>query len=137
MRYRGSAVFPPRAMMLGAVQENRPIYDMGREIARQCLRMGVNVNFAPDTDINNKAANPVNNERSYGEDRYNVTAKAFQYMMGLQDGGLLASAKHFPGHGDTNTDSHFDPPLVPFGLERPGQSRTFSFPPCRRPASAR
>lgn len=127
MRYRGSAVSFPRAMMLGAVQENRLIYDMGREIARQCLRMGVNVNFAPDTDINNNAANPVINERSYGEDRFNVTAKAFQYMMGLQDGGLLASAKHFPGHGDTNMDSHFDLPLVPFDLERLDSLELFPF----------
>ncbi len=118
MRYRESAVSFPRAMMLGAVQDNHLIYDMGREIARECRRMGVNVNFAPDSDINNNAANPVINERSYGEDRYNVTAKAFQYMMGLQDGGLLASAKHFPGHGDTNMDSHFDLPLVPFSMER-------------------
>lgn len=63
-----------------------------------------------DVDVNNNAANPVINERSYGEDRANVTAKAFQYMMGLQDGGVLACAKHAsPGHGDTNTDSHSRP----------------------------
>ena len=127
MRYRGSAVSFPRAMMLGAVQDNRLIYDMGREVARECRRMGVNVNFAPDSDINNNAANPVINERSYGEDRYNVTAKAFQYMMGLQDGGLLASAKHFPGHGDTNMDSHFDLPLVPFSQERLDSLELFPF----------
>nr|MBP6828284.1 beta-N-acetylhexosaminidase [Saprospiraceae bacterium] len=127
MRYRSSAVSFPRAMMLGAVQDNRLIYDMGREIARECLRMGVNVNFAPDADINNNAANPVINERSYGEDRNNVTSKAFQYMMGLQDGGVLASAKHFPGHGDTNMDSHFDLPLISYGRSRLDSLELFPF----------
>ncbi len=127
MRYRESAVSFPRAMMLGAIQDNRLIYEMGREIARECLRMGVNVNFAPDADINNNAANPVINERSYGEDRNNVTAKVFQYMMGLQDGGVLACAKHFPGHGDTNMDSHFDLPVIGYNRERLDSLELFPF----------
>jgi len=118
MRYKGNALSFPRAMMLGAVQDNRLIYNMGREIARQCLRMGVHVNFAPVADVNNNPGNPVIGERSYGEDRYNVAAKAFQYMSGLQDGGVLASVKHFPGHGDTDMDSHFDLPLIPFNRAR-------------------
>ncbi|MFN0213315.1 MAG: glycoside hydrolase family 3 N-terminal domain-containing protein [Saprospiraceae bacterium] len=118
MRYKGNALSFPRAMMLGAIQDNRLIYDMGREIARQCLRMGVHVNFAPVADVNNNPGNPVIGERSYGEDRYNVAAKAFQYMSGLQDGGVLASVKHFPGHGDTDMDSHFDLPLIPFNRAR-------------------
>ena len=127
MRYRSSAISYPRAMMLGAVQDNKLIYDMGRDIARQCLRLGVQVNFAPDADINNNSANPVINERSYGEDRANVTAKAFQYMMGLQDGGVLACAKHFPGHGDTDMDSHFDTPQLPFTMERLDSLELFPF----------
>ncbi|MBC7777405.1 MAG: serine hydrolase, partial [Phycisphaerae bacterium] len=118
MRYRGNALSFPRAMMLGAIQDNRLIYEMGREIARQCLRMGVQVNFAPVADVNNNPGNPVIGERSYGEDRYNVAAKAFQYMSGLQDGGVLASVKHFPGHGDTDMDSHFDLPVIPFNRAR-------------------
>ncbi|GAB4497263.1 MAG: glycoside hydrolase family 3 N-terminal domain-containing protein [Saprospiraceae bacterium] len=127
MRYRSSAISYPRAMMLGAVQDNKLIYDMGRDIARQCRRLGVQVNFAPDVDVNNNAANPVINERSYGEDRANVTAKAFQYMMGLQDGGVLACAKHFPGHGDTNTDSHFDLPVIAHDRERLDSIELFPF----------
>jgi beta-glucosidase-like glycosyl hydrolase/CubicO group peptidase (beta-lactamase class C family) len=118
MRYRGNAVSFPRAMMLGAIQDNRLLYEMGREVARECRRMGVHVNFAPVCDVNNNAANPVIGERSYGEDRYNVAAKAYQYMSGMQDGGLLACAKHFPGHGDTDMDSHFDLPMIPFGRAR-------------------
>lgn len=127
MRYRSSAISYPRAMMLGAVQDNKLIYEMGRDIASQCRRLGVHINFAPDADVNNNPANPVINERSYGEDRANVTAKAFQYMMGLQDGGVLACAKHFPGHGDTNTDSHFDTPQLPYSLERLDSLELFPF----------
>lgn len=112
MRYRGNAISFPRAMMLGAIQDNRLLYEMGREVARECRRMGVHVNFAPVADVNNNAANPVIGERSYGEDRYNVAAKAYQYMAGLQDGGVLASVKHFPGHGDTHQDSHFELPEI-------------------------
>ncbi|MDO8365233.1 MAG: glycoside hydrolase family 3 N-terminal domain-containing protein [Saprospiraceae bacterium] len=118
MRYRGNALSFPRAMMLGAIQDNRLLYDMGREVARECRRMGVHVNFAPVADVNNNPGNPVIGERSYGEDRYNVAAKAFQYMSGLQDGGVLASVKHFPGHGDTDMDSHFDLPPIPFSRAR-------------------
>jgi len=118
MRYRGNAISFPRAMMLGAIQDNRLLYEMGREVARECRRMGVHVNFAPVADVNNNPGNPVIGERSYGEDRYNVAAKAFQYMSGLQDGGVLASVKHFPGHGDTDMDSHFDLPPIPFNRAR-------------------
>jgi beta-N-acetylhexosaminidase len=118
MRYRGTALSFPRAMMLGAIQDNRLLYEMGREVARECRRMGVHVNFAPVADINNNFANPVIGERSYGEDRHNVAAKAFQYMSGLQDGGVMASVKHFPGHGDTDMDSHFDLPVIPYSRAR-------------------
>ncbi len=127
MRYKGNAISFPRAMMLGAIQDNRLIYEMGREISRECLRMGVQVDFAPVADVNNNSGNPVIGERSYGEDRYNVTAKAFQYMSGLQDGGVLASVKHFPGHGDTDMDSHFDLPLIPFSRARLDSLELFPF----------
>ena len=118
MRLRETTISFPKQILLGAIEDNRLIYDMGVEIARQCRRLGVHVNFAPDADINNNPANPVINERSFGEDRYNVTAKAFQYMAGLQDGGVLACAKHFPGHGDTDVDSHLELPLLGHSLDR-------------------
>lgn len=112
MRLKESTISFPKQLMLGAIQDNQLIYEMGREIARECRRLGVNVNFAPDADINNNPANPVINDRSFGEDRLNVAAKSFQFMAGLQDGGVLACAKHFPGHGDTDVDSHFDLPVI-------------------------
>jgi beta-glucosidase-like glycosyl hydrolase/CubicO group peptidase (beta-lactamase class C family) len=112
MRMVASTMSFPRQMMLGAIQDNELLYKMGQEIARQCRRIGITVNFAPDTDINNNGANPVINYRSFGEDRDNVAAKSYLYMKGMQDNGVLASAKHFPGHGDTNTDSHFDLPAI-------------------------
>ena len=127
MRLRNSAISYPRAMMLGALQDNRLIYDMGKEVARQCLRIGVHVNFAPVADVNNNPGNPVIGERSYGEDRYNVAAKAYQYMSGLQDGGVLACAKHFPGHGDTDMDSHFDLPLIKYDRSRLDSLELFPF----------
>lgn len=127
MRLKETTISYPRQMMLGAVQDNRLLYDMGREIARQCLRAGVNVSYSPVADVNNNAANPVINDRSFGEDRYNVAAKCYQYMMGLQDGGVLASAKHFPGHGDTNTDSHHDIPMIPYNRNRIDSLELFPF----------
>ncbi|MEO0469134.1 MAG: glycoside hydrolase family 3 N-terminal domain-containing protein [Bacteroidota bacterium] len=107
-----STISFPYQMALGAIQDNRLIYEMGQEIARQSHRLGMHVNFAPVVDVNNNAANPVINYRSFGEDKYRVTAKGTAYMKGMQDAGLLASAKHFPGHGDTGTDSHYDLPVI-------------------------
>lgn len=127
MRLRSSTIYYPRAMMLGALLDNRLIYDMGREVARQCRRLGVHVNFAPVTDVNNNPGNPVIGERSYGEDRHNVAAKAYQYMAGLQDGGVLACAKHFPGHGDTDMDSHYDLPLIKYKRARLDSLELFPF----------
>ena len=96
MRMKNSTISYPRQLMLGAIQDNQLIYDMGKEIARQMRRIGINVNFAPVVDVNNNAANPVINTRSFGEDRYNVTAKGYQYMKGMQDQGVMACTKHFP-----------------------------------------
>jgi beta-glucosidase-like glycosyl hydrolase/CubicO group peptidase (beta-lactamase class C family) len=127
MRLRNTAISFPRAMMLGAIQDNRLLYDMGKEVARECRRLGVQIDFAPVADINNNSGNPVIGERSYGEDRYNVAAKAYQYMAGLQDGGVLACAKHFPGHGDTDMDSHFDLPLIPYDRARLDSLELFPF----------
>lgn len=112
MRMKSSTISFPRQLMLGAIQNNELIYDMGKEIAYQMKRVGININFAPDIDVNNNAANPVINTRSFGEDRYNVTAKGYQYMKGMQDHGVMACAKHFPGHGDTDVDSHQDLPII-------------------------
>ena len=108
----------PRQLLLGAIQNDTLLYDMGREVASQCRRIGVHINFAPVTDVNNNPANPVIGNRSFGESRENVSAKAFQYMKGMQDHGVMACAKHFPGHGDTDVDSHHDLPVVNHSIER-------------------
>lgn len=102
----------PRQMMLGAVDDNDLLYQMGRDIGKQLRMLGIHINFAPDVDVNNNPANPVINSRSFGEIRENVARKGFLYMKGMQDEGILAVAKHFPGHGDTDIDSHLDLPVI-------------------------
>src|SRR5580704_16959939 len=111
MRLDSTLTFP-REMTLGAINDNHLIYEMGREIARECKRIGVNINFAPVVDVNNNPNNPIINERSFGEDKYKVALKGIEYMDGLQDEGVLACAKHFPGHGDVDKDSHKELPSV-------------------------
>ncbi len=109
-----STVRYPYQMTLGAIQGHDDlIFDMGAQLARQMRRLGVHVNFAPVADVNNNPNNPVINFRSFGENKYRVAEKALAYMKGMQYNGLLTSAKHFPGHGDTGTDSHYDLPLIP------------------------
>lgn len=108
----------PYQMTLGAIQDNSLIYAMGREIARDFKRLGMHLNFAPVSDINNNPRNPVINYRSFGDNKYNVALKAAAYMKGLQDEGILVSIKHFPGHGDTDVDSHGDLPKLNFTRER-------------------
>lgn len=108
----------PKQMTLGAISNDQLIYEMGERIANQCKRLGIHVNLAPVADINNNANNPVINYRSFGEDKYNVTAKSVAYMKGLQHNGILANAKHFPGHGDTDSDSHKTLPIINHSLER-------------------
>jgi beta-N-acetylhexosaminidase len=108
-----STVRYPYQMTLGAIQGNNDlIYQMGAQLARQMRRLGMHINFAPVADVNNNPNNPVISFRSFGENKYKVADKAVAYMKGMQDGGLLTSAKHFPGHGDTGTDSHYDLPLI-------------------------
>lgn len=102
----------PFQMALGAIQDESLIYDMGAEVARQIKRTGLHLNFAPVLDVNNNPNNPVINYRSFGEDKYNVTSKSIAYMKGMQDNSLLTTAKHFPGHGDTDTDSHYALPQI-------------------------
>ncbi|MFD2248358.1 glycoside hydrolase family 3 N-terminal domain-containing protein [Pontibacter ruber] len=117
----------PYQMALGGIEDEKLIYEMGAEIARQCKRMGINVNFAPTVDINNNANNPVIGFRSFGEDKYNVARKSMAYMKGMQDNHVLASAKHFPGHGDTNVDSHYGLPLINFSRIRLDSTELFPF----------
>ncbi len=103
----------PYQMALGAMAQNDDLIEaMGREMGRQCNRMGVHINYAPVVDVNNNPNNPVINFRSFGEDKFNVTRKALAYMKGLQSQHIITTAKHFPGHGDTGVDSHFDLPLI-------------------------
>lgn len=113
-----STIRYPWQMTLGAVQDDELIFQMGKQIAEQFRRLGVHVNFAPVVDVNNNPDNPVINARSFGEDKYKVAEKGLAYMRGLQAGRVLACAKHFPGHGDTDTDSHVSLPLVNHSKER-------------------
>jgi beta-glucosidase-like glycosyl hydrolase/CubicO group peptidase (beta-lactamase class C family) len=102
----------PRQMMLGATGDPSLIYQYGRLVGAQCRRIGIQVNYAPVVDINNNPDNPVINDRSFGEDKFKVAEFGVQYVKGLQDEGVMACAKHFPGHGDVAVDSHFDLPVI-------------------------
>ncbi len=98
--------------MMGAVPDATLIYQFGVAVGEQCKRLGIQVNFAPDVDVNNNPMNPVINDRSFGEDKYKVALYGTQFMKGMEVSGVLASAKHFPGHGDVSVDSHKDLPLI-------------------------
>ncbi len=113
-----SAVSYPFQMTLGALKDTPLVYETGREVAKDFRRLGMHVNFAPVVDINNNPANPVINYRSFGDNKYNVAAKAWAYTKGMQDEGLLVSLKHFPGHGDTDVDSHLALPQLKFDRNR-------------------
>lgn len=104
----------PRAMTLGALSEEdyHLVYDLGQIVAKQCKSLGIHVNFAPDIDINLTAANPVINTRSFGQDKHKVALLGEQYAKGMQDAGIMAVIKHFPGHGDTDVDSHKSLPTI-------------------------
>jgi beta-glucosidase-like glycosyl hydrolase/CubicO group peptidase (beta-lactamase class C family) len=108
----------PNALTLGAVPEDSLVYKVARAIARQCRRLGVHINFAPVADINSNPENPVIGFRAFGANRHRVTQLSLLFMHGLQDEGIVAVAKHFPGHGDTYIDSHFDLPTLPHALPR-------------------
>ncbi|MPS63289.1 MAG: glycoside hydrolase [Chryseobacterium sp.] len=108
----------PWAMTLGAIQEKNLIYQMASKIAEDCKRMGINWDFAPVVDVNTNPNNPIIGNRSFGSEVQNVINSASAYANGLQDHNILAAIKHFPGHGDTSTDSHLDLPVVSHNLER-------------------
>ena len=113
-----STVSFPWNMTLGAIKDNKLIKKTGYNIGEHCKRLGIHFNFAPVVDINTNPKNPIIGNRSFGEDRGNVTNKALAFMQGMQEAGVLASAKHFPGHGDTETDSHKTLPTISFSEQR-------------------
>ncbi len=113
-----SVVKYPRQMLLGAIQNDKLIYDFGQEVGRQCKQLGIHINFAPVIDINNNPLNPVIGSRSFGEQRWNVAHKGFAYMFGMQQQHIITTAKHFPGHGDTNSDSHYTLPVINHPFQR-------------------
>ena len=117
MRLTGSMGFP-KALTLGAIRNDSLLYQMGLVMGGQLKEVGVNVNFAPVLDINSHAENSVMNFRSFGENKYNVARKGILFAKGLQDHGVLACAKHFPGHGDTQTDSHIELPIISHSKSR-------------------
>ena len=102
----------PAQMAMGAIPNDSLIYRMGFEIGEQCRMLGIHMNMAPVCDINVNHDNPIINHRSFGEDKFQVAHKSWLYASGMQDAGVLATAKHFPGHGDTQTDSHYDLPVI-------------------------
>ncbi|MCD7815325.1 MAG: serine hydrolase, partial [Bacteroides sp.] len=117
MRLKGTPSFP-KNRVLGCIGQDSLLYAYGREVARQLHEIGVHVNFAPVADVDNNPDNPVINVRSFGSDPENVSRKVIAYMRGLQDGGIIAVCKHFPGHGDTDVDSHKFLPRLEFSRER-------------------
>ena len=117
MRLDSTYAFPYN-MTLGAVRDQGLIEKTGYHIGEHCKRIGVHFNFAPVADINTNAENPIIGNRSFGEDRNNVTAKSSAFMKGMQAAGVMANAKHFPGHGDTDSDSHKTLPTITFSGKR-------------------
>jgi beta-N-acetylhexosaminidase len=112
MRMIDSVLPLPRQMMLGAMQDASIVYQYGKLVGEQCKRVGLQVNYAPVVDVNNNPNNPVINDRSFGEDKFKVARYGIEYMKGMQDVGVMACAKHFPGHGDVDVDSHYDLPVI-------------------------
>ncbi len=108
----------PWNMTLGAIEDNKIVENVGKRIGKHSKRLGVHINFAPVVDINTNPKNPIIGNRSFGEDKENVTEKALAFMKGMQSAGILANAKHFPGHGDTDADSHKTLPTIHFSKER-------------------
>ena len=108
----------PWNMTLGAIQNEHLINQFGERLGLHCKRMGIHVNFAPVVDINTNPKNPIIGNRSFGEDKFNVSRKATAFVKGMQAQRVLANAKHFPGHGDTAADSHKTLPQVSFDKTR-------------------
>ncbi len=117
----------PRQMMLGAVNDPKIIYRYGQWVGEQCKRMGIQVNYAPVVDVNNNPDNPIINDRSFGENKFKVTEFGIQYMKGMQDAGIMACAKHFPGHGDVAVDSHLDMPVIAKSMDQLDSMELYPF----------
>ncbi|MFT7589073.1 MAG: beta-N-acetylhexosaminidase [Limisphaerales bacterium] len=122
-----STVQYPRQLGMGAIPLDSTVYRFGLEVGRQLKRLGVHINFAPVIDVNNNPNNPVIGDRSFGENRLNVALKGLNYMDGLQDKGVLACGKHFPGHGDTDADSHKSLPVITHSWQRIDSLELFPF----------
>lgn len=117
MRLKDSYRFPWN-MTLGAITDNKFLEDFGAQLGKQCKRLGIHINFAPVVDININPENPIIGNRSFGENRENVTQKALAFVKGMQSQYVLSNAKHFPGHGDTASDSHKSLPILDFDFNR-------------------
>lgn len=117
MRLKNTYRFPWN-MTLGAIRDDALITAFGVQVGKHCKRLGIHINFAPVVDININPENPIIGNRSFGENRENVTQKALSFVNGMQSQNVLASAKHFPGHGDTASDSHYSLPILDFDFER-------------------
>lgn len=111
MRLKNTVAFPYN-MALGAIRNDKLLFEMGKQMGKHMRKVGVHINFAPVVDVNTNPKNPVIGNRSYGEDRENVTRKAIAFTKGIQSQGIMACAKHFPGHGDTAQDSHKTLPTI-------------------------
>ncbi|MFB9864024.1 glycoside hydrolase family 3 N-terminal domain-containing protein [Rufibacter immobilis] len=116
-----------KQMTLGALPDDHYVYLMGREIALKLKRLGIHVNFSPVVDVNSNPKNPVIGNRSFGESKEQVTARGIAYIKGLQDHGIIAVAKHFPGHGDTDADSHFSLPVLTHDMARLTEVELYPF----------
>ncbi|WP_435415749.1 glycoside hydrolase family 3 N-terminal domain-containing protein [Polaribacter aestuariivivens] len=108
----------PWNMTLGAIRNDSLIQEFGAQVGKHCKRLGIHVNFAPVVDVNVNPANPIIGNRSFGESKENVTEKAIAFTKGMQSYGVMANAKHFPGHGDTASDSHHTLPVLNFDKAR-------------------
>src|SRR5690554_5713575 len=126
MRLDSTYAFPWN-MTLGAIQDNDLIEEMGRQMGKHSKRMGIHFNFAPVVDVNTNPLNPIIGNRSFGENPENVAQKAIALTKGLQSAGVFATAKHFPGHGDTDKDSHHTLPSVNHSLERMNQVELYPY----------
>jgi beta-glucosidase-like glycosyl hydrolase len=127
MRLKNTYRFPWN-MTLGAIQDNRLIQEFGEHLGKHCKRLGIHVNFAPVVDININPENPIIGNRSFGENKVNVTNKAIAFTEGMQSQGVMANAKHFPGHGDTATDSHYALPVLNFDKQRLDSIELYPYP---------
>ena len=117
----------PYNMTLGAIKNDSLIYDVGKRIGYHAKRLGVQINFAPVVDVNTNPRNPIIGSRSFGEDKYNVARKGVSYLKGMHYHGIMGAAKHFPGHGDTETDSHKTLPSISFSKDRINKIELYPF----------